>query len=74
MEFQKIVNLLATTFDDKDLSRFIAKNEIEDYDQPGENDSVNKEIRIKTWMLRSDLCDFCDAYIVVKEIITYRTR
>ena len=48
MEFQKIVNLLATTFDDKDLSRFIAKNGIEDYDQPGENDSVNKEIRIKT--------------------------
>ena len=28
--------------------------------------SVNKEIRIKTPMLRSDLCDFRDAYIVVK--------
>ena len=25
-----------------------------------------KEIRIKTSMLRSDLCDFNDAYIVVK--------
>ena len=48
MEFQKIVNLLATTFDDKDLSRFIAKKGIEDYDQPGENDNVSKEIRIKT--------------------------
>ena len=33
------------------------------------NYSVNKEIRIKTPMLRSDLCDFNDAYIVVKGII-----
>ena len=32
----------------------------------GENHSVNKEIRIKTSMLRSDLCDFSDGYIVVK--------
>ena len=31
-----------------------------------ENYDVNKEIRIKTSMLRSDLCDFSDAYIVVK--------
>ena len=28
--------------------------------------SVNKEIRIKTSMLRSDLCDFSDAYVVVE--------
>ena len=34
------------------------------------NYKVNKEIRIKTPMLRSDLCDFNDAYIVVKEDIT----
>ena len=27
---------------------------------------VNKEIRIKTSMLRSDLCDFNDAYIALK--------
>ena len=32
--------------------------------------NVNKEIRIKTPMLRSDLCDFSDAYIVVKGDIT----
>ena len=32
--------------------------------------NVNKEIRIKTPMLRSDLCDFSDAYIVVKGTIT----
>ena len=32
--------------------------------------SVNKEIRIKTSILRSDLCDFSDAYIVVKGTVT----
>ena len=30
------------------------------------NYSLNKEITIKTSMLRSDLCDFSDAYIVVE--------
>ena len=34
------------------------------------NYSLNKEITIKTSMLRSDLCDFSDAYIVVKGDIT----
>ena len=33
------------------------------------NYNVNKEIRIKTPILRSDLCDYSDAYIVVKEDI-----
>ena len=32
--------------------------------------NVNKEIRIKTSMLRSDLFDFSDTYIVVKGTIT----
>ena len=31
--------------------------------------SVNKNIRFKTSMLRSDLCDYSDAYIVVKRVI-----
>ena len=31
---------------------------------------VNKEIRIKTLLLRSDLWDYSDAYIVVKGTIT----
>ena len=34
------------------------------------NYSPNKEIRIKTSMLRSDSCDFSDAYIVVKGTVT----
>ena len=70
MEFQKIVNFLDTTSDDKDLPRFVTKKWIEVYDQSEKNYSPNKEIRIKTSMLRSDLCDFSDAYIVVKGTIT----
>ena len=34
------------------------------------NYNVNKEIRIKILMLRSDLYDFSGAYIVVKRSIT----
>ena len=66
MEFQKIVNFLDTTFHDKDLPRFATEKKIEVYDQSEKSYSVNKEFRIKTSMLRSDLCDFSDAYIVVK--------
>ena len=66
MELQKIMNFLDTTLDDTDLPKFGTKNWIEVYDQSGGNYSVDKEIRIKTSMLRSDLCDFSDAYTVVK--------
>ena len=59
-----------TTFDDKDLPRFVTKKRIEAYDQSEKNYNIDKEIRIKTSMLRSDLCDFSDAYIVVKGTIT----
>ena len=65
MEFQKIVNFLDTTSDNKDLPKFVTKKLVEVYDQSQGNYDVNKEIRIKTSMLRSDLCDFSDAYIVV---------
>ena len=70
MEFQKIANFLNTARDDKNLPRFVTKEWIEVYDKSGENYNVNREIRIKTSMLRSDLCDFSDVFIVVKEDIT----
>ena len=60
MEFQKIVNLLDTTSDDKDLPRFVTNKRIEVDDQSGRDYGVNKDIRIKTPMLRSDLCDYSD--------------
>ena len=70
IEFQKIVIFLNTTSDNKDLSRFFTKKWIEVYDKSEKNYDPNKKIRIKTSMLRSDLCDFNDVYIVVKGIIT----
>ena len=66
----KITNFLDTNFDDKDLPRFFTKEWIEVYDQSEKHYSVNKKIRIKTPMLGSDLCDFSDAYIVLKGDIT----
>ena len=74
MEFQKVVNFLDTTSDDKDFPRFVTKKWIEVSDQSEGNCSVSKEIRIKTSMLRSDLCDFSDAYVVVKGTITVNKK
>ena len=70
MEFQKITNFLDINSDNKDLPKFVTKKWIEVYDQSQGNYDVNKEIRIKTSMLRSDLCDFSDAYILVTGNIT----
>ena len=70
MEFQKIVNFLDTAFDNKDLPKFLTKKWIEVYDQSEKKYTPNKKIGIKTSLLRSNLCDFSDAYIIVKGIIT----
>ena len=69
MEFQKIENFLNIASDGKDFPRFVTKKWIKVYDQSGKSYNVNKEIRIKTPMLRSDLCDYSDAYIVMKGTI-----
>ena len=68
MGFQKITNFLDTTRDDKELPRFVTKKWIEVYDQSEKNYNPNKEIRIKNSMLKSDLCDFSDVYIVEGDI------
>ena len=71
MEYQKITNLLSTT--PNKVSSFITKKWIEVDDQSGnphDRYKPNKQIRFKTSMLRSDLCDFSNAYIVVKGTIT----
>ena len=72
MEFQKNVNFLDTTSHDKNLPKFVTRKQIEVYDQSGGNYNVNKEIRIKTSMLRSDLCNYSDACIVAKGDITLK--
>ena len=55
------------------VPRFITKKWIEVYDQSGNAEDrcrPSKQIRFEALMLRSDLCDFSDAYIVVKGTIT----
>ena len=71
MEYQKTTNLLGTTVDD--IPRFITKKSVKLLDQLGSADDrykPTKQLRFKTSVLRSDLCDFCDAYIVVKGEVT----
>ena len=70
-EFEKIANSLETTSDN--VPRLITKNwtEVHDQSRSAENRyKPSKQIRFKTSMLRSDLCDFSDAYFVVKRTIT----
>ena len=69
-EFQKIADFLDTIFDNKYLSKFVTKKWIEVYDKSEKYYNPNKETRIKTSMLRSDLRDYSDAYIIVKGTIT----
>ena len=62
MEHYKISKLL----DDSTVSGFLTKKCVEVSDLSSGQYSVNKNLRVKTSMLRSDLCNYIDAYIVVK--------
>ena len=68
MEFNKINNLLGPAHDK--VPRFITKKWIEVQSQSGNTYNTSKPIRFKTSMLRSDLCDYSDAYVWVKGTIT----
>ena len=68
MEYQKIVNLLND--ESSKPSKFRTKNWVEINDDVRGVYSPNKQIRFKTAMLRSSLCDYSDAYILVKGNIT----
>ena len=68
MEYQKIANLLND--ESNKPSKFRTKNWVEINDDVRGIYSPNKQIRFKISMLRSSLCDYSDAYIVVKGNIT----
>ena len=71
MEYQKITNLLGTTIEE--IPRFTTKKWVKFHDQSWSADDrykLNKQIKFKTWMLRSDLCNYSDAYIIVRGTIT----
>ena len=64
MKYQKTANLLNDT--SKKSSKFRTRNWVEINDDISAVYSPNKQIRFKTAMLRSSLCDYSDAYILVK--------
>ena len=68
MEYQKIANLIDDTSNQP--SKFRTKNWVEINDESKGTYNVNSQIKFKTTMLKSSLCDYSDAYIVVKGTIT----
>ena len=67
MEYQKIANLLDNTSNQP--SKFGTRNWDKINDE-SRGTHTNNDINFKTTMLRSNLCDYADAYILVKGIIT----
>ena len=68
MEYQKIINLLDNASNQP--SKFRTKNWVEINDESRGGYNVNSQIKFKTTMLKSSLCDYSDAYILVKGTIT----
>ena len=65
MKHYKISNLL----NDSTVSKFVTKKWIKVNDLSIDQYSVNKSIKFKTSMLRLNLCDYSDAYILAKGAI-----
>ena len=64
MEYKKITNLLDNT--SNQAFKFRTKNWVEINDEY----NVNSQIKFKTIMLKSSLCDYSDAYMLLKGTIT----
>ena len=56
------------------LSKFGTKNWVEINDESRGTYNVNSQIKFKSKMLKSNLCDYSDAYILVKGKITITGR
>ena len=67
MEYDKINNLLHS--ESENLSKFVARDYVK-VNSLSNTYNENKSIRFKTPMLRSDLCDYADVYILVNGTIT----
>ena len=68
MEYQKIANLLND--ESNKPSKFRTRNWVGINDESRGEYSSDKLIRFKAAMLRSSLCDYSDAYILIKRNIT----
>ena len=70
MEYDKINNLLRSEDNESEkLSKFVTREYVR-VNSLSNLYNENKSIRFKTPMLRSNLCDYSDAYILVKGTIT----
>ena len=67
MEHQKIANLLNNELNQPSKFRTINWVEIDDKSRVS---FANSDIKFKTTMLRSNLCDYADSYILVKGTVT----
>ena len=67
MEYQKIANLIDDT--PNQPSKFRTRNWVETNDESRGAYNVNSQIKFKTTMLKFSLCDYNDAYILVKGTI-----
>ena len=68
MEYQKITNLLDNASNQP--SKFRTKNWVEINDESKESYGIGSDIKFKTTMLRSNLCDYADVYILLKGTMT----
>ena len=68
MEYKKTINLLDNA--SSQPSKFRTKNWVEIKDESRGAYNVNSQIKLKTTMLKSSLCDYSDALILFKGAIT----
>ena len=68
MEYQKIANLIDHTSNQP--SKFRTRNWVEINDESRGTYNVNSQIKFKTTMLKSSLCDYSYIYILVKGTIS----
>ena len=68
MEYQEIINFLNNT--PNQASKFRTKNWITINDDSQGTYNTNSQIKFKTPILNPNLCDYSDAYILVKGTIT----
>ena len=67
MEYQKIINFLDNT--PNQPTKFRTKNWVQINNDARGTYNTSSQIRFKTPMLRSSLCDYSDAYILVSGTI-----
>ena len=68
MEYQRLIIFLGNK--PNQLSKLRTKNWVEINNDSREMYNPNSQIKFKTSMLKSSLCDYSDAYILVNEAIT----